>query len=249
MLKVCQQRVTDSLPFTYQYYLSTPPAYLPDETKQWPLLLFLHGAGEACPPIEKVLRHGPPKLVDAYLFARDNAEIDRDSATFLAENFVTCSPQINEGRGWNSQVLSKLLDEVVHNYRIDRNKIYCTGISMGKKYVMTLHDVRSFVRFLAGGYGTWALALEEPQRFAAIIPICGGGDRRRVSALKSLPIWNFHGALDEVIPMAASIELVTALNSDLCKSTIYPDLKHDSWTRAYNNKQIYIWLLQQTRSN
>jgi len=91
--------------------------------------------------------------------------------------------------------------------------------------------------------------MHQPNRFAAIIPICGGGDERYVSSLKHLPIWNFHGKLDDVVPLEESLKLIKSLNSQYCKSTIYPDLKHDSWTRTYNNKDIYIWLLQQTKSN
>ncbi len=100
-----------------------------------------------------------------------------------------------------------------------------------------------------GGYGTWSLAMEQPNRFAAIIPICGGGDQQKVSCLKHLPIWNFHGELDDIVPIEESLNLIKTLNSQLCKSTIYPHLKHDSWTETYNNKDIYIWLLQQTKLN
>jgi predicted peptidase len=98
-----------------------------------------------------------------------------------------------------------------------------------------------------GGYGTWSLAMAQPNRFAAIIPICGGGDEHKVSCLKHLPIWNFHGQLDDVIPVEESIKLIHALNSELCRSTIYPDLEHDSWTPTYYNKDIYIWLLKHTK--
>jgi len=99
-----------------------------------------------------------------------------------------------------------------------------------------------------GGYGTWAFAMAQPSRFAAIIPICGGGDVQRVSVLKDLPIWNFHGKLDDVIPVEASLSLIKILNSPLVKSTVYPNLKHDSWTETYNNPEIFKWLLQQTKN-
>jgi len=104
-------------------------------------------------------------------------------------------------------------------------------------------------KFDSGGYGTWSLAMDQPNRFAAIIPISGGGDQQKVSCLKHLPIWNFHGKLDDVVPVQESLQLIKSLNSQLCKSTIYPNLKHDCWTETYNNKDIYIWLLQQTKSN
>ena len=87
-----------------------------------------------------------------------------------------------------------------------------------------------------------------PNRLAAIIPICGGGDERRVACLKHLPIWNFHGERDDVIPIAQSLKLIKALDSPLCQSTIYPHLKHDCWTETYNNKEVFVWLLQKTKA-
>jgi len=232
MLKVFKQEKNELIPFVYEYLLSVPTDYNNnDNNKKWPLLLFLHGAGESHPPIEKVLKHGPPKLIHYYSTNTHSMDDPNfETARFLAENFVTCSPQVNQGYGWNIEVLINLIDQIQQNYNIDQNKIYCTGISMG-------------------GYGTWSLAMNQPNRFAAIIPICGGGDERKVSSLKHLPIWNFHGKLDSVIPVEESLKLIKSLNSQYCKSTIYPDLDHDSWTQTYNNKEIYIWLLQQTKSN
>jgi predicted peptidase len=89
--------------------------------------------------------------------------------------------------------------------------------------------------------------MEQPNRFAAILPICGGGDEEKVSYLKNVPIWNFHGKIDDVVPVEESLNLINRLNSELCKSTIYPNLEHDSWTETYNNKEIYTWLLEQTK--
>ncbi|CAF1307360.1 unnamed protein product [Rotaria sordida] len=234
MLKVFQQKKTSAIPFIYQCLLSVPPDYESDKTeKRWPLLLFLHGAGESHSPIDKVLKHGPPKLVHTYSSSKEDNHssdnVNMECAQLVAENFITCSPQVDRGYVWDSTVLSGLLDELEQTYRIDKNKIYVTGISMG-------------------GYGTWSLAMDQPTRFAAIIPICGGGDCQRVSLLKHLPIWNFHGKLDNVIPVTASSSLIKALDSPLCKSTIYPNIKHDSWTETYNNPEIYKWLLEQTKN-
>jgi predicted peptidase len=137
MLKVFKQKKNELIPFVYQYFLSVPPNYNNDDkNKKWPLLLFLHGVGESYPPIEKLLKHGPPKLIHAYSTNRDNThpldDSNLESAKFLAENFVTCSPQVNEGYGWNNQVLINLIDQIQQNYNIDQNKIYLTGLSMGK---------------------------------------------------------------------------------------------------------------------
>jgi predicted peptidase len=137
MLKVFQQKTTSTIPFAYRYLLSVPPCYESEKPqKRWPLLLFLHGAGESHRPIEKVLRHGPPKLVHAYSLSRQHNrsidDVNMKCAQLVAENFITCSPQVDRGYGWDSMVLSALLDELEKTYRVDKNKVYVTGISMGK---------------------------------------------------------------------------------------------------------------------
>ena len=96
-----------------------------------------------------------------------------------------------------------------------------------------------------GGYGTWALAAAQPDRFAAIIPICGGGNPKDAARIKDLPIWVFHGAKDPTVPLARSQEMVDALKaagSDV-KFTVYPDAVHDCWTETYDNPEVYSWLL------
>lgn len=148
MLKVFTQKKTDSIPFVYEYLLSLPIDYDNDRERKWPLLLFLHGAGESHPPIDKIRKHGPPKLLDQY---SSNSE----SARFLAENFLTCSPQVNQGYGWNNQVLVDLLDQIEQDYRIDQTKIYCTGISMGKSKNISLFDIYSSQVVLEHGHLPW----------------------------------------------------------------------------------------------
>ncbi|MFB0516806.1 MAG: alpha/beta hydrolase-fold protein, partial [Candidatus Neomarinimicrobiota bacterium] len=109
-------------------------------------------------------------------------------------------------------------------------RIYLTGLSMG-------------------GYGTWSLALAQPERFAAIAPICGGGDRRQACRLKDLPVWAFHGARDKVVPVRRTKRMVRAIEK--CggspRLTIYLDAGHDSWTRTYDNPELYEWLLSNVR--
>ena len=117
-------------------------------------------------------------------------------------------------------------------YRVDERRICVTGLSMG-------------------GYATWALALLCPQRFAAIAPICGGGDPRRVSRIAHLPVWAFHGALDEIVPLDESTRMVQALQQRGAhvKFTVYPDAGHNSWTRTYDDPEFYEWLLKQRRTD
>jgi predicted peptidase len=195
------------------YLLALPDGYDEQPDKKWPLLLFLHGAGESGNDLSKVKMHGPPKLIEGG----------------KAFPFLVVSPQ-SPGMGWRPEALNALLDDVIEHYRVDQDRVYLTGLSMG-------------------GFGTWALAASRPERFAAIAPICGGGNPRDVSALKDLPIWVFHGAKDNVVPLARSEDMVKALKeagADV-KFTVYPDAGHDSWTETYNNPELYEWFLSHTR--
>ena len=140
--------------------------------------------------------------------------------------FILVSPQCPDDSWWSNDVLDGLLQEVEEKYDVDKNRVYVTGLSMG-------------------GYGTWSLAMEYPHRFAAIAPVCGGGNERLVCKLKDMPIWVFHGAKDNVVPIAESQKLVDALKKcgNDVKFTIYPEANHDAWTETYNNPKLYKWLL------
>jgi len=131
--------------------------------------------------------------------------------------------------------LHALLVDAVQRYNIDEARIYLTGLSMG-------------------GYGTWHLAATYPDIFAAVVPICGGMIRdsefqEKIKVLKDVPIWIFHGAKDEAVPIKNSKEVYNALKKlkGNVKFTVYPDLGHDSWTKTYDNPDLYKWLLKQKR--
>jgi predicted peptidase len=205
------------------YLLFLPESYKKGDSRQWPLMLFLHGAGERGTNLNKVAVHGPPKVVK----------------TRPDFPFIVISPQCPNGEVWNNDVLLSLLDEVSAKYQVDSKRVYLTGLSMG-------------------GFGTWNLGLSYPDRFAAIAPICGGGDilkilladPRKLPALKALPIWVFHGAKDPVVHLEESERMIKALKSigNTARSTIYPEAGHDSWTEAYNTQELYDWFLQHERS-
>jgi predicted peptidase len=194
------------------YLLFLPQGY--DKSKErWPLILFLHGAGESGTNLAKVKVHGPPKIVDS-------------KPDFP---FIVVSPQ-SPGFGWNPDTLNALLNNVVSNYRVDRHRIYLTGLSMG-------------------GFGTWALAAAHPEKFAAIAPICGGGEPADAGKLAGLPIWVFHGVKDQVVPIQRSRDMVEAVKAagGNVKFTEYPEAGHDSWTATYNNPELYDWFLAHKR--
>jgi predicted peptidase len=199
---------------TLDYLLYLPPEY--DQKDSWPLLVFLHGAGERGSDLNRVKAHGPAKLI----------EQGKDFP------FVIVSPQCPEGQWWPvlGREVMALVEEMLERYKIDPERVYLTGLSMG-------------------GYGTWSIASVWPERFAAIVPICGGGRPFTASNLKKVPVWAFHGAKDPVVPLRESEQMVEAVNraGGNAKLTVYPDAEHDSWTQTYENPELYEWLLSHRR--
>lgn len=195
------------------YLLYLPKEY--DSKESWPLLLFLHGSGERGEDLERVKKHGPPKLV-------------AEGKDFP---FIVVSPQCPNDRWWEPTELVVLLNEISRQYKVDEDRISVTGLSMG-------------------GFGTWRLAFYAPHKFAAIAPICGGGETYWAKQIAHLPVWAFHGAKDKGVPPERSQMMIDAIKKQggKPKLTIYPDAEHDSWTETYNNPQFYEWLLEQKRS-
>lgn len=215
-LQYIEKDVTFKVNLQYLIYL---PKDYEERGDNFPLVLFLHGAGERGNDIELVKRNGPPKLVE-------------EGTDFP---FILVSPQCPEGTRWNYQTLSliALIDEIENKYRVDKNRIYLTGLSMG-------------------GQGTWSLALTQPNRFAAIAPVCGWTDTWEVCKISHIPTWVFHGAKDDIVPVTESEQMVSALQKcggKEIKLTIYPDANHDAWTETYNNIELYKWLLTHSLSN
>lgn len=203
------------LTLTANYLLYLPKEYN-ESDNEFPLVLFLHGSGERGTDIEKVKIHGLPKLIS-------------EGKDFP---FIVVSPQCPDDVFWNVDILTALLDEIESTYRVDKNKIYVTGLSMG-------------------GHATWELALRQPNRFAAIAPVCGWADTSKANTISHTPIWVFHGAKDNVVPVKAAEDMVKALNNhgSNVKLTIYPEANHDSWTETYNNDELYKWFLEQSLEN
>ncbi len=205
------------------YLLFMPPESPSHPEKIWPLLLFLHGAGERGSDLWLVSKHGPPKIL------RTKPDLP----------FIVVSPQCPTAETWSNDALIALLDDLSEQLPVDRTRVYLTGLSMG-------------------GYGTWSLGTTYPDRFAAIAPICGGGDPVRIllasgnraEALRTLHVWAFHGAKDPVVSVEESRRMVDALKrfgSRQVELTIYPEAGHDAWTETYSNPKLYDWLLSHKR--
>lgn len=147
--------------------------------------------------------------------------------------FVAISPQCPTGRWWVQLVpeLIEGLDRAIADHPVDRSRVYLTGLSMG-------------------GYGAWRLAALHPDRFAAMVAVCGGGDPATAPNLANLPIKVFHGTADDIVPVGESIRMVRALEAlgAPVELVLYEGVGHDSWTRTFADPDLYGWLLAHRRA-
>ncbi len=200
-----------------RYTLFVPSHY--DGQTEFPLILFLHGAGETGWDGQR------PAAVGL------GPAIRRQEVTFP---YLALFPQSQQGT-WRAasddgRRALAILDEVCAEFRVDPRRIHLTGISMG-------------------GYGTWSLAIEDPGRWASITPICGGGDPKQTSRIKNLPCWAFHGDQDEVVPVTHSRDMVEALRcaGGQPRYTEFPGVGHKCWDLAYAMPELFSWIASQTR--
>ena len=184
----------------------------------YPVILFLHGSGET--------KGGTKMPVDVGI----GTAIKKEEKTFP---FITVIPQ-SEDRTWKADSADgkramAMLDEVMKEYKTDPKRVYLTGLSMG-------------------GMGTWSFAAKYPERWAAIVPICGPGDPATAATIKDLPCWCFWGDKDNFAnkSMPKMIDALKAAGGTP-KQTEYPDVGHNSWDKAYATKELYEWLLMQKR--
>ncbi len=141
---------------------------------------------------------------------------------------IVLVPQCASERSWQPADVADLVETACRDYQIDLDRVYLVGSSMG-------------------GYGTWATAAEHPELFAAIMPICGGHDAKHVTALVEMPIWAFHGAKDEVVPVEQTTGVVEAIRAEggNPKLTIYAEAGHDILRQVYETQELWHWLFEQ----
>ncbi len=197
-------------------YLLFVPKDYKPQGEKWPLMLFLHGSGESSDDNLDLVKVHGPPKI---------VESKPDFPFILVS--PQCPKKHEVGHAWKPDEMMQLVDHVASKLNIDPDRIYVTGLSMG-------------------GYGTWRLAATYPDRFAAAVPICGGGDAEKLAKpLSKVPIWAFHGGKDTTVPTKQSQDIVDAVKAEHgdIQLTIYPDAGHDSWTETYNNPKVYDWLL------
>jgi predicted peptidase len=150
--------------------------------------------------------------------------------------YVLISPQCPRSESWDrptqQAALLELLDDIIERFRGDRDKVYLTGLSMG-------------------GFGSWRLAADHSDKFAAVVPVCGGGNPGDASKLVPLPIWVWHGTEDKAVPLRRSVEMVEAIQKAggaSIRLTTLESVGHNSWEAAYATPELYEWLNAQTAS-
>ena len=200
--------------FNYVQYL--PKDY--DETKKYPLVFFLHGAGERGTDLDAAMRHGYMKYV---------REEGREYP------FIFVAPQCPNSKFWGcyTESLIAFLDYICETLPIDADRIYLTGLSMG-------------------GTGSWMLAMADPERFAALAPVCGTGIYWNAGMIKNIPIYAYHGDCDEVVPVHEGINMVKMVNKygGNAKIEICYGVGHDSWEQAYGDDRLLNWMLEQRKN-
>lgn len=203
-----------------------------DSTGTFPLVLFLHGAGERGNDNEAQLTWG------VWRFVEDSVQQKHPS--------IVVAPQAPREQYWGridwreslkmteqpSKPLAltiKLIKQLQKDFSIDRTRMYITGLSMG-------------------GFGTWDLISRHPGMFAAAAPVCGGGDTRQAHRLAGVPIWNFHGAIDGVVPPQKSRDMIAAIRyaGGAPGYSEYPDVGHFSWIPAYREPALVDWMFSKS---
>lgn len=215
---------------TFHYLLLKPETM--EEGKRYPLVLFLHGAGERGDDNRVQLKHFPEHFRDpeyrkrfpCFLLA-PQCRTDQRWANYYWDGSV--EPPADS---LSDQMKAALLafQETLDEFPIDRERLYLTGLSMG-------------------GYGSWELGMNRPDWFAAIAPICGGADETTAHRLASTPLWVYHGTADYAVSVHRSRDMMTALHraGGLPRYTEIPGHGHDSWVPAYQRDGVLNWMFAQ----
>lgn len=196
--------------------------FVPDDytgDKAYPVILFLHGRGESGDDGKRQAVVGLGKAIKA------QEKTFPFIAVFPQSQKFTWKANSDDGKR-----AIAILDAVMKDYKVDEKRQYLTGLSMG-------------------GFGTWSLAAAHPERWAAIAPICGGGDPSTAATIKHIPCWNFHGDADKIVSVELSRKMIAALKKAGAEPR-YDELigvGHNSWDAAYGNPELYQWMLSKSR--
>lgn len=209
-----------------------------DSSKKFPLLVFLHGSAERGNDNISQLRNC------AYRFTEDDIRNNYPAYVLFpqcphgtqwmnARRYITSSViDLLQTPTLTTQILLNLIDDLVISYPIDSNRLYLAGISMG-------------------GFGVWDIISRLPDKFAAAIPICGGGDTKYAEKIKHIPLWVAHGGSDDVVPTKLSQTMVNKIR-EIGGKPVYTEFQgigHNSWdTLFYHTQGFFEWLFSKTKS-
>lgn len=211
----------------YQLFIPTAAA----RARPLPLVIYLHGSGGAGDDNAKQIAGGNQK--GSHLWIRPDIQ-QHDPAFVVAPQAPTTEQWGNpdsDSLTVYGQLMLDLIRSLSREFNIDPNRLYIVGQSRG-------------------GRGVWDLVTKSASIFAAAVPVCGDGSPARVVAAKGVAIWAFHGAKDDVVPVAGSRELVAALKAagGSIRYTEYPDVGHDAWNYAFIDPELPPWLFAQKRA-
>jgi len=215
------------------YRLLKPQHY--DPQQKYPLVLFMHGAGERGNDNKAQLKH----VVHIFTTPENRQKYP----------CFVLAPQCPTGKGWSEvnwgakthqqpekpsgplAMTLQVIEQLKKEFSIDADRLYVGGLSMG-------------------GYGTWDVIARHPEMFAAAVPMCGGGDETTAAKIAKLPIWNFHGAKDPAVKVERSRNMIEALKmaGGTPKDTEYPEVGHDCWVPASKEPELLPWLFSQKRA-
>lgn len=202
--------------------------------KKYPLVILLHGAGERGDDNRSQLKHGAKDFANeenrrrypAYVLVPQCPSEEK----WVDVDWKRMSHSLPETPTSSMKLVRELIDVMIESAGIDTQRVYITGLSMG-------------------GFGTWDAISRFPGLFAAAIPICGGGDPAQAKNYLDIPIWAFHGEIDQAVKVERSREMVEALRqlNGKIEYTEYPNVPHDSWTKTYENPEVLAWLFAQVK--
>lgn len=227
--------------YTLKYRLHLPEDY--SEDKQYPVILFFHGAGEKgndnetqfkTGVVEHMFTYSYGKVAQSIVIAPQCPLLTPDTAKWVDvpnwKDYCTYSTDsIPESKHMKAVV--DLLDNIKKDYSTDESRWYVTGLSMG-------------------GFATWDIIVRHTEIWAAAVPVCGGADASKAERLKDMPIWTFHGLEDPTVPYRGTEKMVNtlkALGSTSIKYNAMAGYQHNIWTPVYKNPQVYTWLFKQSK--
>lgn len=226
--RVYKSKKYSSLPFR----LLVPVNY--DRSKKYPVILFFHGADERGNDTKKHLHFGLNILADENRMKRYPCFIVAPQCPvdekWVEVDWKASRHTMNINPAPPLAMSIELVKELQKEFSIDSGMIYVTGYSMG-------------------GFGAWEAIQRWPDFFAAAVPVCGGGDIAQAQRLVNIPIWAFHGALDNLVKVTRTRDMIKAIAraGGTPRYTEYATVSHPSWTYAFGDEALIEWLFKQKK--